>query len=153
LGILGIENRKPKIVSLFPSQQQLPKNTNLIQILKYFFLFKNFFLKYFFRIRANSRGEGEGGGEGGGEGREGEGGASARMDFYRIRRINTDAGGRPEGNFHPKTSVMTSLMQRGAWWSRRARWQWRTWPLCWQYRGCTTATSRSFFLTYIYIIK
>jgi hypothetical protein len=24
-------------------------------------------------------------------------------------RINADAGGRPDGHFHPKTSVMTSL--------------------------------------------
>jgi hypothetical protein len=27
-----------------------------------------------------------------------------------VRRVNADAGGRPDGNFHPKTSVMTSLL-------------------------------------------
>jgi hypothetical protein len=35
---------------------------------------------------------------------------SARTDFYRVRGVNADAGGRPDGNFHPKTSVMTSLV-------------------------------------------
>jgi hypothetical protein len=37
--------------------------------------------------------------------------------FYRvrgrekpIRGVNADAGGRPDGNFNPKTSVMTTLL-------------------------------------------
>jgi hypothetical protein len=27
-----------------------------------------------------------------------------------VRGVNVDSGGRPDGNFHPKTSVMTSLV-------------------------------------------
>jgi hypothetical protein len=26
-----------------------------------------------------------------------------------VHGVNVDAGGRPDGNFHPKTSVMTSM--------------------------------------------
>jgi hypothetical protein len=29
-----------------------------------------------------------------------------------VREVNADAGGRPDGNFHPKTFVMTSLHRR-----------------------------------------
>jgi glutaminase len=35
--------------------------------------------------------------------------ASARTDLYRFHGVIADAGGRPDGNFHPKTSVMTTL--------------------------------------------
>jgi hypothetical protein len=145
LGILGIENRKPKIVnckffSLFLSRQQVPKK------IKFNFLF-NFFK--FFRVRVDSRGRG---------GREREGremrpcgrpcprgrwaaSAPARphpcvctdaLPIFTARtwflprprvkprpRVNADAGGRPDdvrgrpdGHFHPKTSVMTSLRAR-----------------------------------------
>jgi hypothetical protein len=50
-------------------------------------------------------------------------GASARTDFYCVRRINADACGRPrtsirkgcpDGNFHSKTSFMTSLVRDDA---------------------------------------
>jgi hypothetical protein len=59
---------------------------------------------------------GEGGGEGGGE----EGGnVCVRADRFLlrprtvkpIRGVNADAGERPDSNFHPKTSIITSLPQ------------------------------------------
>jgi hypothetical protein len=56
-------------------------------------------------------------GEGGGEGR---GGRCVRVDALftaladgknRVRGVNADAGRRPDGNFPPKSSFMTSLLQ------------------------------------------
>jgi hypothetical protein len=45
--------------------------------------------------------------------------ASARTDFYRVRGVNADASGRPDGNFHPKMSFMTSLIRRAC----KSTWQ------------------------------
>jgi hypothetical protein len=92
LGILGIENRKPKIVNCkFFLSFQASNNYHI------FYFFKIIiFLFFIFRVRADSRGEGGRGGRGGegregregmergGDGREGgerggEGDASARM--------------------------------------------------------------------------
>jgi hypothetical protein len=36
--------------------------------------------------------------------------ASTRSDFYGVRGINADAGGHPNGNFHPESSFMTSVL-------------------------------------------
>jgi hypothetical protein len=35
---------------------------------------------------------------------------SARTDFCRVRGVIADAGGRLDGDFHPKMSVMTTLL-------------------------------------------
>jgi hypothetical protein len=47
--------------------------------------------------------------EGEGEQRGGEGEGEGREDACAHPRVNADAGGLPDGHFHPKTSVMTSL--------------------------------------------
>jgi hypothetical protein len=36
-----------------------------------------------------------------------------RLRGNRIRGVNADAGGRPDGNFHPKASIMTTLPDGG----------------------------------------
>jgi hypothetical protein len=77
------------------------------------------------RTAEGREGEGRGGEERGGEGGRGEGrggdGRGGDRAYARVRvhargdalthpRVYADAGGRPDGHFHPKTSVMTSPM-------------------------------------------
>jgi hypothetical protein len=102
LGILGIENQKPKLVNCkLPSQQQLPKKNYFI-FFYIIFLYLYFFLASAQTVDCVRRG----GGRGGREGMR----ASARtpMSARTLGRVRVDASVLSLGNFITDATVRPS---------------------------------------------